>query len=330
MVSRLATPVAATPPAMSHNNTRNRAAISAVSCAWMRGSGEAIGACYSSAIRAAIAKQISSVCALCSTSEGYGRISLTPHQRCAMHPRRRGNVQARADRRRRRPRVRARRPVGAHLPSPLPTAASACGGTRRRVTTSAWSRTAWSTDRGLVGLGNAGEPYDNFGQGRHYEEPEPGRLRPARSVKVLDARASTSRHVPRPGPQARRDPRSRSSRCASCRVYNDWMAEWCAAEPARLVGVGALPMQDPAPRPPRRTASTTSASSAASRGPNAYNDRHSTTSVHAGVGGARGDRPPARVAPRRALPTCRARRSRWAPHGAGHAPRADPPLRRAR
>ncbi|HEV2310042.1 MAG TPA: hypothetical protein VGU73_05930, partial [Acidimicrobiia bacterium] len=27
-----------------------------------------------------------------------------------------------------------------------------------------------ATDRGLVGLGNAGESFDNFGQGRHYED----------------------------------------------------------------------------------------------------------------------------------------------------------------
>ena len=31
----------------------------------------------------------------------------------------------------------------------------------------------------------------------------------------------------------------------SCKVFNDWMAEWCAAAPDRLKGVGALPMQDP-------------------------------------------------------------------------------------
>jgi predicted TIM-barrel fold metal-dependent hydrolase len=32
---------------------------------------------------------------------------------------------------------------------------------------------------------------------------------------------------------------------ASCRVYNDWMAEYVAAAPERLGGVGALPLQDP-------------------------------------------------------------------------------------
>ena len=33
---------------------------------------------------------------------------------------------------------------------------------------------------------------------------------------------------------------------ASCRVYNDWIAECARRRPDRLVGVGALPMQDPA------------------------------------------------------------------------------------
>ena len=32
----------------------------------------------------------------------------------------------------------------------------------------------------------------------------------------------------------------------SCKVYNDWIAQWCAQAPDRIIGVGALPMQDPA------------------------------------------------------------------------------------
>lgn len=31
----------------------------------------------------------------------------------------------------------------------------------------------------------------------------------------------------------------------ACRIYNDWLAEYCSAGPGRLVGVGAIPMQDP-------------------------------------------------------------------------------------
>jgi predicted TIM-barrel fold metal-dependent hydrolase len=31
----------------------------------------------------------------------------------------------------------------------------------------------------------------------------------------------------------------------ACRIYNDWLAEYCAEGPGRLIGVGAIPMQDP-------------------------------------------------------------------------------------
>jgi len=31
----------------------------------------------------------------------------------------------------------------------------------------------------------------------------------------------------------------------ACRIYNDWLASYCAEGPGRLVGVGAVPMQDP-------------------------------------------------------------------------------------
>jgi len=32
----------------------------------------------------------------------------------------------------------------------------------------------------------------------------------------------------------------------ACRIYNDWLADYCSAAPDRLIGVGAVPMQDPA------------------------------------------------------------------------------------
>jgi hypothetical protein len=44
-----------------------------------------------------------------------------------------------------------------------------------------------STDRGLVGLGNAGESYDDFGRGRHYEDLNRAGFDPHERVKVLDA-----------------------------------------------------------------------------------------------------------------------------------------------
>ena len=39
-----------------------------------------------------------------------------------------------------------------------------------------------------------------------------------------------------------RDPRHA---VLACRVYNDWLAEFCSAAPERLIGVAALPLQDP-------------------------------------------------------------------------------------
>ncbi|HZQ57501.1 MAG TPA: amidohydrolase family protein [Acidimicrobiales bacterium] len=32
----------------------------------------------------------------------------------------------------------------------------------------------------------------------------------------------------------------------ACRIYNDWLASYCAEGPGRLIGIGAIPMQDPA------------------------------------------------------------------------------------
>ncbi|HZP27892.1 MAG TPA: amidohydrolase family protein, partial [Acidimicrobiia bacterium] len=102
-----------------------------------------------------------------------------------------------------------------------------------------------ATDRGLAGLGNAGEPYDDFGRGRHYETLNPAGFDPNERVKVLDSEGiDLSIMYPGLGLKlgAIVDP---ELAVWSCRVYNDWMAEWCAAAPARLAGVGALPMQDP-------------------------------------------------------------------------------------
>ena len=103
-----------------------------------------------------------------------------------------------------------------------------------------------STDRGLVGLGNAGESYENFGQGRHYEDLNPAGFDPHERVKVLDAEGIDV-SVMYPGLGLKlggiEDP---ELAVWSCRVYNDWLAEWCEASPDRLKGAGALPMQDPA------------------------------------------------------------------------------------
>ena len=104
-----------------------------------------------------------------------------------------------------------------------------------------------ATERGLVGLGNAGESYDELRPGPPLRGLQPGRVRRPRAGQ--GARLRGHRHlgdVSRPRPQARRDHRTPSSRWSRAAVYNDWVAEWCSAAPDRLKGVGALPMQDPA------------------------------------------------------------------------------------
>jgi predicted TIM-barrel fold metal-dependent hydrolase len=131
-----------------------------------------------------------------------------------------------------------------------------------------------ATDRGLVGLGNAGEPYDNFGQGRHYESLNPAGFDPQERVKVLDSEGiDISVMYPGLGLKlgAIVDP---ELAVWSCRVYNDWMAEWCAAEPARLVGVGALPMQDPVAAAEEAHRIKDLGLVGGFARPNAYNDRH--------------------------------------------------------
>jgi uncharacterized protein len=131
-----------------------------------------------------------------------------------------------------------------------------------------------ATDRGLVGLGNAGEPYDNFGQGRHYESLNPAGFDPHERVKVLDSEGiDVSVMYPGLGLKlgAILDP---ELAVWSCRVYNDWMAEWCAAEPTRLVGVGALPMQDPAAAAAEAHRIRDLGLVGGFARPNAYNDRH--------------------------------------------------------
>jgi predicted TIM-barrel fold metal-dependent hydrolase len=102
-----------------------------------------------------------------------------------------------------------------------------------------------ATDRGLVGLGNAGESFEAFGQGRHYEDLNPAGFDAGERVKVLDSEG-IDLAVIYPGLGLKlggiRDPELATW---SCRVYNDWLAAWTDAAPDRLRGVGALPMQDP-------------------------------------------------------------------------------------
>jgi predicted TIM-barrel fold metal-dependent hydrolase len=131
-----------------------------------------------------------------------------------------------------------------------------------------------ATDRGLVGLGNAGEDFVDFGRGRHYEALNPAGFEPLERVKVLDAEGIDV-SVMYPGLGLKLGGIvDRDLAVASCQVYNDWIAQWCAQAPDRLVGVGALPMQDPrrAADEVRRIAALGLRAGFAR--PNAYNDRH--------------------------------------------------------
>jgi hypothetical protein len=108
------------------------------------------------------------------------------------------------------------------------------------------------TDRGLVGLGNAGESFADLGQGRHYEEINPAGFDPRRRLQVLDAEGIDAA-VMYPGlglslPAIQ----DRELAVASCRVYNDWIAEFCAADPdmdaaarAKLFGLNAQRLYGP-------------------------------------------------------------------------------------
>ena len=190
-----------------------------------------------------------------------------------------------------------------------------------------------ATDRGLVGLGNAGEPYDDFGQGRHYESLNPAGFDPARARE--GARQRGHRHQRDvPGPRASSSARSstRSSRCGRAASTTTGWPSGARPQPERLVGVGALPMQDPvAAARGGAPHQATSGSSAGSPGPNAYNDRPLPPQGRTRRCGRRSRRPASRsrcTPP--GSPTCPARRATlgylMAP---GHAPRADPAVRRA-
>ena len=86
-----------------------------------------------------------------------------------------------------------------------------------------------ATDRGLVGLGNAGESFDDFGRGRHYEDLNPAGFDAHERVKVLDAEGIDVA-VMYPGLGLKLGAiQDRDLAVESCKVYNDWLAEWCAA-----------------------------------------------------------------------------------------------------
>src|SRR5437870_13701850 len=50
-----------------------------------------------------------------------------------------------------------------------------------------WVEDRMATDRGLVGVGNAGEAYDACGRGRHYQRLNPAGFDPRERVQVVGA-----------------------------------------------------------------------------------------------------------------------------------------------
>jgi predicted TIM-barrel fold metal-dependent hydrolase len=102
------------------------------------------------------------------------------------------------------------------------------------------------TDRGLVGLGNAGTSFAGLGQGRHYADGHRAGFDPHARIEVLDAEGIDAAVLY--GGLALSLPAIHDPELAvwHCRVYNDWIAEFCSACPGRLFAAAAIPLQDPA------------------------------------------------------------------------------------
>jgi predicted TIM-barrel fold metal-dependent hydrolase/AcrR family transcriptional regulator len=97
---------------------------------------------------------------------------------------------------------------------------------------------------GIVGVGLAGRPFTDIGVGVRYSELHPGGFDPKKRLQDLDAeRIDTAVLYPSIGLllEAIEDPVLAE---ACCRVYNDWLADYCKTDPKRLVGVAGMPMQD--------------------------------------------------------------------------------------
>jgi predicted TIM-barrel fold metal-dependent hydrolase len=110
----------------------------------------------------------------------------------------------------------------------------------------AWVEDWCITDRGLVGLGNAGTSFADLGKGRRYADGNPAGFEPKARLAVLDAEGIDVAVLY--GGLALSLPAIHDPELAvwHCRVYNDWVAEFCAASPRRLHAAAALPLQDPA------------------------------------------------------------------------------------
>jgi len=100
---------------------------------------------------------------------------------------------------------------------------------------------------GLAGLGNAGmHNNENFASAMRYEDGNPAGFDPHERVRVLDEEGIDVAVLYCGLGQALGGIRDTALAVACHQVWNDWMAEWAAAAPDRLVGSAVLPAQDPA------------------------------------------------------------------------------------
>jgi predicted TIM-barrel fold metal-dependent hydrolase len=110
----------------------------------------------------------------------------------------------------------------------------------------AWVEDWLITDRGLVGLGNAGTSFVDLGRGRRYADGHRAGFDSRARLEVLDDEGIDVAVLY--GGLALSLPAIHDPELAvwHCRVYNDWIADFCAASPKRLHAAAALPLQDPA------------------------------------------------------------------------------------
>jgi uncharacterized protein len=100
--------------------------------------------------------------------------------------------------------------------------------------------------QGLAGLGNAGMSFADFGKDLRYEDMNPAGFDPHERVTVLDAEGIDLAVLYTGLGQCLGGIRDPGLAVACHAVWNDWIAEFVAAAPDRLVGTALLPAQDPA------------------------------------------------------------------------------------
>jgi predicted TIM-barrel fold metal-dependent hydrolase len=101
--------------------------------------------------------------------------------------------------------------------------------------------------QGLAGLGNAGmHRNQDFGNALRYpDDLHRGGWDPLERVAVMDAEGIDMAVLYGGLAQSLGGFSDLELAVACHQVWNDWMAEWCSADPDRLVGTAVLPLHDP-------------------------------------------------------------------------------------